>query len=59
MLVAAGAAVRAAGRLPDVNPLSLAPTMLTLLDVAPSVEMTGSPLLDWLTSPTTFADTGT
>ena len=59
ILVAAGAAVRAAGRRPDVNPLSLAPTMLTLLDVAPSVEMTGVPLHEWLTSSTTLADTGT
>ena len=59
ILVAAGGTVRAAGRLPDVDPLSLAPTMLTLLDVALPVEMTGSPLLDWLKSSTTFADTGT
>jgi len=58
-LVAAGAAVRAAGRLPDVNPLSLAPTMLTLLDVAPFLDMTGAPLHDWLTSSATQADTGT
>jgi predicted AlkP superfamily phosphohydrolase/phosphomutase len=55
-LVAAGAAVRATGRQPDVDPLSLAPTMLTLLDVAPPVEMTGSPLHDWLTSPAFVAN---
>jgi predicted AlkP superfamily phosphohydrolase/phosphomutase len=59
ILVAAGAAVRAAGRVPDVDALSLAPTMLTLLDVAPPGEMTGSPLHDWLTSPSAYADTGT
>lgn len=57
LLVAAGAAVHAAGRLPDVSPLSLAPTMLTLLGVAPPVEMTGSPLHDWLTPSSAFADT--
>jgi predicted AlkP superfamily phosphohydrolase/phosphomutase len=59
ILVAAGASVREAGRLPDVDPLSLAPTMLTLLDVAPPAEMTGSPLYDWLTSSSAYADTGT
>ena len=58
-LVAAGAAIRTAGRRPDVDPLSLAPTMLTLLDVAPPVEMTGSPLHDWLTTSSALADTGT
>ena len=59
LLVAAGAGIRAAGRLPDVNALSLAPTMLTLLDVAPPAEMTGSPLHDWLTTSSALADTGT
>lgn len=47
MLVAAGAAVRAAGRVGEVTPLALAPTMLALLGVAPPADM-APPLRDWL-----------
>jgi predicted AlkP superfamily phosphohydrolase/phosphomutase len=49
LLVAAGPAVRGQGRAPDVSPLALAPTMLTLLDVVPPAELTGAPLREWLT----------
>jgi predicted AlkP superfamily phosphohydrolase/phosphomutase len=57
LLVAAGAAVRAAGRVPDVSPLALAPTLLALLDVVPPAEMTGSPLRDWLAPSPALIDT--
>jgi hypothetical protein len=33
--------------------------MLTLLDVAPPAEMTGTPLRDWLAESAALADTGT
>jgi predicted AlkP superfamily phosphohydrolase/phosphomutase len=56
LLVAAGAAVRSAGRVSDINPLSLAPTLLNLLDVTPPAEMTGAPLSDWLVQSSALAD---
>jgi predicted AlkP superfamily phosphohydrolase/phosphomutase len=59
LLVAAGAGVRAAGRVPDISPLSLAPTLLTLLDIAPPDEMTGPPLHDWLVQSPALSDSGT
>jgi hypothetical protein len=48
MLVAAGPAIRAAGRASEVNPLCLAPTLLALLDVPAPATMTAPPLTDWL-----------
>jgi predicted AlkP superfamily phosphohydrolase/phosphomutase len=48
LLVAAGPAVRGQGRAADVSPVALAPTLLTILDVAAPAEMTGAPLRDWL-----------
>ncbi|HEU4720239.1 MAG TPA: alkaline phosphatase family protein [Gemmatimonadaceae bacterium] len=57
LLVAAGAAVRTGGRVPDVSPLALAPTLLALLDVVPPAEMTGSPLRDWLAPSPALIDT--
>jgi hypothetical protein len=39
--------------------LAVAPTLLTLLDVAPPVEMTGAVLRDWLAETPVLADTGT
>jgi len=59
MLVAAGGAVRDRGRVAEVSPLALAPTLLTLLDVAAPLEMTGTPLRDWLAESAVLADTGT
>jgi predicted AlkP superfamily phosphohydrolase/phosphomutase len=59
MLVAAGPTVRGQGRVADVSPLALAPTLLTLLEVVPPVQMTGSPLRDWLAESFVLADTGT
>jgi predicted AlkP superfamily phosphohydrolase/phosphomutase len=59
LLVAAGSAVRRCGRVADVSPLALAPTLLTLLEVAPPAEMTGSPLREWLAEAPVLADTGT
>jgi predicted AlkP superfamily phosphohydrolase/phosphomutase len=50
LLVAAGGAVRPAGRASDVNPLALAPTLLALLDVPAPATMTAPPLSDWLAS---------
>jgi predicted AlkP superfamily phosphohydrolase/phosphomutase len=50
LLVAAGPAVRAAGRASAVNPLALAPTLLALLDVPAPATMTAPPLSDWLAS---------
>ena len=58
LLVAAGPAVRPAGRLPDVSPLSLAPTLLTLFGVVPPATMTGAPLRDWLAQAPALANTG-
>jgi predicted AlkP superfamily phosphohydrolase/phosphomutase len=58
LLVAAGAGVRSAGRGADISPLSLAPTLLTLLDVTPPDEMTGPPLHDWLVQSPALSDTG-
>jgi predicted AlkP superfamily phosphohydrolase/phosphomutase len=57
LLVAAGPSVREQGRVADVSPLALAPTLLTLLDVAPPAVMTGAPLHDWLTESAALADT--
>ena len=57
LLVAAGAGVRPAGRLPAVSPLALAPTMLVLLDVDPPAAMTAPPLNDWLAESPVLADT--
>jgi predicted AlkP superfamily phosphohydrolase/phosphomutase len=48
LLVAAGPAVRAVGRTNDVNPLAIAPTLLSLLDVAAPEVMTAPPLSSWL-----------
>ena len=59
LLVAAGPGVRGHGRVDEVNPLALAPTLLTLLDVVPPAEMTGAPLRDWLADVSVLADTGT
>ena len=59
MLVAAGPTVREQGRVTDVSPLALAPTLLTLLDVAPPSGMTGAPLRDWLMESPALADTRT
>jgi predicted AlkP superfamily phosphohydrolase/phosphomutase len=56
LLVAAGAGVRGAGRSSDVNPLSLAPTMLALLDVDPPATMTAPPLREWLAASPVLAD---
>ncbi|HEX7940241.1 MAG TPA: alkaline phosphatase family protein, partial [Gemmatimonadaceae bacterium] len=50
LLVAAGSAVRPAGRTSDVSPLALAPTLLALLDVPAPPTMTALPLGDWLAS---------
>lgn len=47
-LIGAGPSIRPAGRLPDVSPLALAPTLLSLLGVAPPAAMEGAPLADWL-----------
>jgi predicted AlkP superfamily phosphohydrolase/phosphomutase len=58
MLVGAGPAIRAQGRAADVSPLALAPTLLTLLDVAAPVEMTGVPLRDWIADSLLLADRG-
>jgi predicted AlkP superfamily phosphohydrolase/phosphomutase len=52
LLVAAGGAVRSAGRASDVNPLALAPTLLALLDVPAPATMTALPLSDWLATTT-------
>ena len=57
LLVAAGAGVRPAGRLPEVSPLALAPTLLALLDVDPPALMTAAPLRDWLAESPVLADT--
>jgi predicted AlkP superfamily phosphohydrolase/phosphomutase len=57
LLVAAGSGVRGTGRASDVNPLALAPTLLTLLDVVPPGTMTAPPLLDWLSDSRVLADT--
>jgi predicted AlkP superfamily phosphohydrolase/phosphomutase len=59
LLVAAGPGVRGHGRVDEVSPLALAPTLLTLLDVVPPAEMTGAPLRDWLADVSVLADTGT
>jgi predicted AlkP superfamily phosphohydrolase/phosphomutase len=50
LLVAAGSAVRPAGRTSEVSPLALAPTLLALLDVPAPPTMTALPLGDWLAS---------
>jgi predicted AlkP superfamily phosphohydrolase/phosphomutase len=50
MLVAAGPAIRAGGRMGDVSPLAIAPTLLSLLNVAPAETMSAPPLQDWLAS---------
>jgi predicted AlkP superfamily phosphohydrolase/phosphomutase len=57
LLVAAGPEIRAAGQTPEVSPLALAPTMLTLLGVAPPAVMTEAPLHDWLARTAALADT--
>ena len=57
LLVAAGAGVRPAGHQPEVTPLALAPTLLTLLDVDPPATMTGSALRGWLAESPVLADT--
>ncbi|MEO6525185.1 MAG: alkaline phosphatase family protein [Gemmatimonadaceae bacterium] len=50
-VVAAGPAIRAAGRMPDVNPLSLAPTLLALLEAPIPATMTAAPLDSWRATP--------
>jgi predicted AlkP superfamily phosphohydrolase/phosphomutase len=57
LLLAAGPEIRAAGQTPEVSPLALAPTMLTLLCVAPPAVMTEAPLHDWLARTAALADT--
>jgi predicted AlkP superfamily phosphohydrolase/phosphomutase len=47
-LVAAGPGIRAAGRMEDVNPLAISPTLLSLLDVEAPANMTAAPLDGWL-----------
>lgn len=48
-LIGAGPSIRAAGRVPEVSPLDLAPTLLTLLGTTPPRDvMYGAPLDDWL-----------
>jgi predicted AlkP superfamily phosphohydrolase/phosphomutase len=49
-LVGAGPGIRRSGRMEDVNPLALAPTLLTLLGVPKPDVMTGSVLDAWLTA---------
>ena len=51
LLVAAGPDIRADGRMDDVNPLAIAPTVLSLLNVAPAEGMSAPPLDAWLVSP--------
>jgi predicted AlkP superfamily phosphohydrolase/phosphomutase len=55
MLVAAGPAVRALGRMAEVSPLALAPTMLSLLGVSPPEHM-AAPLDEWLDASPATAD---
>ncbi len=56
LLVAAGPAVRAAGRASEVNPLALAPTLLALLGVPAPATMTAPPLSGWLEPKPATAD---
>jgi predicted AlkP superfamily phosphohydrolase/phosphomutase len=51
LLVGAGPAIRNAGRITDVNPLAVAPTLLSLLGIAAPESMTVAPLHAWLVSP--------
>jgi predicted AlkP superfamily phosphohydrolase/phosphomutase len=57
LLVGAGPAVRAAGRLPEVNALALAPTMLAVLGVPQPAVMSGAPLHEWLAGSPAGAET--
>jgi predicted AlkP superfamily phosphohydrolase/phosphomutase len=57
-LVGAGPSVRAAGRMPEVSPLALAPTLLSLLGVTPPGAMEGAPLGDWLIETAVTAPAG-
>lgn len=50
-LAAAGPSIRTGGRMPDVNPLALAPTLLSLLDVPAPATMTVPPLEGWRRTP--------
>lgn len=58
LLVAAGPAIEAAGRVDDVNPLALAPTLLSLLGVDVPETMTEAPLDSWRTSSSRAASRG-
>jgi predicted AlkP superfamily phosphohydrolase/phosphomutase len=55
MLIAAGPSIRALGRVDDVSPLAIAPTLLALLRLAPPAHMTGAALASWL-APASSAD---
>jgi predicted AlkP superfamily phosphohydrolase/phosphomutase len=57
-LVASGPGIRTAGRMPDVNPLALAPTLLSLLEVPVPATMTAAPLDAWRTVPSARSDSG-
>ena len=57
-LVAAGPGIRTAGRMPDVNPLALAPTLLSLLDTPVPATMTAAPLDTWRTAHARMKDQG-
>lgn len=50
VLIAAGPSVRNLGRIEEVSPLALAPTLLTLLNVPIPKRMAAPPLASWCTS---------
>jgi predicted AlkP superfamily phosphohydrolase/phosphomutase len=59
LLVAAGPAIRPSGQMAEVNPLAIAPTLLSLLRVAPPATMSASPLDGWLVPPSAPSREGT
>jgi predicted AlkP superfamily phosphohydrolase/phosphomutase len=57
-LVAAGPAIRASGATGVVNPLAIAPTLLSLLKVPPAKTMSAQPLADWIAPPSMSGSEG-